>query len=89
MEEPEFLTRDEFISLLAGDARPNGPAPIIPADHEISLVRVGYVVNLQRQLRMTTQGRRRIRSVEAIHATTEKPDQDSSILDPRPIYTSL
>ena len=70
MEEPEVLTRDEFISLLVvGDAKPNGPAPIISTDHEKLLARLGYVVNLQRRLRMTTQGRMRIRRIEEIHKT--------------------
>jgi hypothetical protein len=66
-DAPEFLTRDQFISLLmVGDVTPNGLAPIIPIDHETLLVRLGYVVNLQGSLRITTHGRQRLASVEAI-----------------------
>ena len=62
----EFLTRDQFISLLmVGDVAPNGLAPIIPMDHETLLIRLGYVVNLQGRLRMTTPGRQRMASIEA------------------------
>ena len=66
MAEPEVLTRDQFISLLMiGDARSGGPAPIIPIDDEILFIKLGYVVDLQGRLRMTTPGRMRIASVEA------------------------
>jgi hypothetical protein len=66
-DAPEFLTRDQFISLLmVGDVTPNGLAPIIPIDHETLLVRLGYVVNLQGRLRITTHGRQRLASIEAI-----------------------
>ena len=62
----EPLTRDQFISLLmVGDVAPNGLAPIIPIDHETLLIRLGYVVNLQGRLRMTTPGRLRLASIEA------------------------
>ena len=67
MADPEFLTRDQFISLLmVGDARPHGHPPIIPIDHETLLVRLGYVVRLQGRLRMTTPGRIRIASIEDV-----------------------
>ena len=66
-DAPEFLTRDQFISLLmVGDVTPSGLAPIIPIDHETLLVRLGYVVNLQGRLRITTHGRQRLASIEAI-----------------------
>ena len=66
-DAPEFLTRDQFISLLmVGDVTPNGLAPIIPIDHETLLVRLGYVVNLEGRLRITTHGRQRLASIEAI-----------------------
>jgi hypothetical protein len=65
-DAPEFLTRDQFISLLmVGDVTPSGLAPIIPIDHETLLVRLGYVVNLQGRLRITTHGRLRLASIEA------------------------
>jgi hypothetical protein len=64
---PEFLTRDQFISLLmVGDVTPSGLAPIIPIDHEALLIRLGYVVNLQGRLRITTHGRLRLASIENI-----------------------
>jgi hypothetical protein len=66
-DTPEFLTRDQFISLLmVGDVTPTGLAPIIPIDHETLLVRLGYVVNLQGRLRITTHGRLRLKSIEEI-----------------------
>ena len=82
MTEVALLTRDQFISLLmVGDARPNGPAPIIPIDHETLLIRLGFVVNLQGLLRMTTPGRLRIASIEAM-------PQDNSRATGQP-YSSL
>jgi len=66
-DTPEFLTRDQFISLLmVGDVTPSGLAPIIPIDHETLLIRLGYVVNLQGRLRITTPGRLRLASIENI-----------------------
>ena len=65
MAESDFLTRDQFISLLlVADAQPI-PAPIIPIDHEIRLIELGYIVNLQGLLRITTNGRIRTASIEA------------------------
>jgi hypothetical protein len=62
----EFLNSDQFISLLTvGDVTPTGRAPTIPIDHETLLVRLGYVVNLQGRLRITTHGRLRLASIEA------------------------
>lgn len=82
MEEPEFLTRDQFIALLiVGEARPNSPAPIIPADHEIFLSGLGYVVNLNGRLRLTTPGRMRLVSVEKYRLNKNCPNL-------RPTYTS-
>jgi hypothetical protein len=66
-DAPEFLTRDQFISLLmVGDVTPGGLAPIIPIDHETLLVRLGYVVNSQGRLRITTHGRLRLASIENV-----------------------
>jgi hypothetical protein len=65
----EFLTRNQFISLLmVGDVTPTRLAPIIPIDHETLLVRLGDVVNLQGRLRITTHGRQRLASIEAFPA---------------------
>jgi hypothetical protein len=71
-DAPEFLTRDQFISLLmVGDVTPSGLAPIIPIDHETLLIRLGYVVNLQGRLRITTHGRLRLSSIEATPGTAK------------------
>jgi len=66
MDASEFLNSDQFISLLmVGDVTPTGRAATIPIDHETLLVRLGYVVNLQGRLRITTHGRLRLASIEA------------------------
>jgi hypothetical protein len=55
------LTGDQFVSLLMlGDAGQNIPAPIIPIDHELRLLDLGYAVSLLGRLRITTPGRQRI-----------------------------
>jgi hypothetical protein len=78
-DTPDFLTRDQFISLLmVGDATPTGLAPIIPIDHETLLIRLGYLVNLQGRLRMTTQGRLRLASIEATPGAQTRPRPKSS-----------
>ena len=83
-DAPEFLTRDQFISLLmVGDVTPTGLAPIIPIDHETLLIRLGYVVNLQGRLRITTHGRLRLASIEAIPGAG-KPGAGTTQTRPRP-----
>jgi hypothetical protein len=57
----ETLTTEEFASLLAvSNAGVNSPAPAIPAEHAALLMTLGYMVDLEGRLRMTTPGRIRI-----------------------------
>ena len=57
----ETLTTEEFASLLAvGNTGVNSPAPVIPSAHAALLMRLGYMVDLEGRLRMTTPGRIRI-----------------------------
>ena len=55
------LTSEEFASLLTvGNARINSASPSIPPAHSARLVALGYMVDLEGRLRMTTPGRIRI-----------------------------
>ena len=55
------LSLEEFASLLAvGNARVNSAIPAIPAKHSARLIALGYMVDLEGRLRMTTPGRIRI-----------------------------
>jgi hypothetical protein len=59
--EATMLTREEFASLLTvGNAAVNSSAPTIPAAHSARLIALGYIVDLEGRLRMTTPGRMRI-----------------------------
>jgi hypothetical protein len=59
--EAKTLTHEEFASLFkVGNAPFNGPAPLIPAEHSGRLITLGYMVDLEGRLRMTTPGRIRI-----------------------------
>ena len=61
MSETTMLTVEEFGSLLTvGNARVNSAAPTIPAEHSARLIALGYMVDLEGRLRMTTPGRIRI-----------------------------
>jgi hypothetical protein len=56
-----MLTVEEFASLLTvGNARIFSVAPTIPAEHSARLIALGYMVDLEGKLRMTTPGRIRI-----------------------------
>jgi hypothetical protein len=60
--DAEMLTPEEFASLLRVadlSAFRNAPA-VIPADHSDRLIALGYMVEIDGRLRMTTQGRVRI-----------------------------
>jgi hypothetical protein len=62
MVKPKMLTREEFVSLLlVGNtcAVLEQPA-LIPDEHSIRLIALGYMVDLSGRLRMTTPGRHRI-----------------------------
>jgi hypothetical protein len=55
------LTGEEFASLLTvGNARVNGPAPVIGTEHSARLIALGYMTDFDGRLRMTTPGRIRI-----------------------------
>ena len=55
------LAPEEFASLLmVGNTRVNAPAPAIPPEHSDRLIALGYMVDLEGRLRMTTPGRIRI-----------------------------
>jgi hypothetical protein len=57
-----MLTREEFESLLTVGNMPavNGPPAVIPIEHSARLIALGYMVDLEGRLRMTTPGRIRI-----------------------------
>lgn len=56
-----ILTHEEFASLVTvGNARANTSAPVIPAAHSAHLIALGYMVDLEGRLQMTTPGRMRI-----------------------------
>jgi hypothetical protein len=60
--DAEVLPPEEFASLprvADSSAFRNAPA-VIPADHSDRLIALGYMVDLEGRLRMTTQGRIRI-----------------------------
>jgi hypothetical protein len=61
--EATMLTGEEFASLLTvGKADVNSSAPTIPAAHRARLIALGYIVDFEGRLRMTTPGRYRIYS---------------------------
>jgi hypothetical protein len=58
----EMLTREEFASLLkVGDTTVLDPPAVIPAEHRVRLIGLGYMADIAGRLRMTTPGRTRIR----------------------------
>jgi hypothetical protein len=58
---PNPLTREEFASLLTvGNTGPFEEPAQIPAEHSARLIGMGYMVDLDGRLRMTTPGRKRI-----------------------------
>ena len=58
----KLLTREEFASLLmVGNTSAVDPPAAIPAEHRAKLIALGYLVDLDGRLRMTTPGRQRIR----------------------------
>jgi hypothetical protein len=59
--EATTLTLEEFASLITvGNALVNSAPPLIPAEHSVRLIALGYMVDLAGRLRMTTPGRMRI-----------------------------
>ena len=56
-----MLTLEEFASLLLiGTPSTYGPLPVIPYEHSARLIALGYMVDIQGRLRMTTPGRQRL-----------------------------
>jgi hypothetical protein len=62
VSKSKMLTRVEFASLLTvgNTSAVNEPPAAIPAEHSARLIGLGYMVDLQGRLRMTTPGRQRI-----------------------------
>jgi hypothetical protein len=59
--ETKILSLEEFTSLLlVGNTPVNGSAPANPAAHSARLIALGYMVDLEGRLRMTTPGRFRM-----------------------------
>jgi hypothetical protein len=60
--ESEPLTPEEFASLLTvgNTCAVREPPAVIPAQHRARLIELGYMVDLQGRLRMTTPGRSRM-----------------------------
>ena len=57
----QMLTREEFASLLiVGNTSAVDPPAAIPAEHRAKLIALGYIVDLDGRLRMTTPGRQRM-----------------------------
>jgi hypothetical protein len=57
------LTREEFASLLTvgNTCAVSDPPAVIPAEHSVRLIALGYMADIAGRLRMTTPGRLRIR----------------------------
>jgi len=57
-----MLTSEEFASLLTvgNTSAIREPPAVIPAEHSARLIELGYMVDLQGRLRMTSEGRIRI-----------------------------
>jgi len=72
----EILTREEFASLLSvGNTSPmTDPPAVIPAAHSARLIALGYMVDLEGRLRMTTPGRQRIAAAENQNRPVPKMD---------------
>ena len=60
--EAKLLTPEEFASLLLVGYTPtmNGPSAVIPPEHSVRLIALGYMADIAGKLRMTTPGRIRI-----------------------------
>jgi hypothetical protein len=60
--EAQMLTSDEFASLLTvgNTSAVTSPPAVIPAEHSARLIALGYMVDIEGRLRMTTHGRIRI-----------------------------
>jgi hypothetical protein len=62
----ERLSAKEFASLLTvGNTFVNEPPAVIPVEHSVRLIRLGYMMDVAGRLRMTTLGRSRLRIASA------------------------
>jgi hypothetical protein len=58
---PKKLTREEFASLLkVGNCSAISPPATIPVEHSAKLIALGYMVDFEGRLWMTTPGRHQI-----------------------------
>jgi hypothetical protein len=66
----KMLTREEFASLLivGNTSAVVDPPAIIPVEHSDKLISLGYMVDLDGRLRMTTPGRQRMAAGEAANS---------------------
>jgi hypothetical protein len=57
-----MLTHEEFASLLLIGHAPStyGPPAVIPPEHSVRLIALGYMADIHGRLRMTTPGRIRL-----------------------------
>jgi hypothetical protein len=62
VSKAKMLTPEEFSSLLTvgNTSAVTSPPAVIPAEHSTRLIALGYMVEIDGRLRMTTQGRVRI-----------------------------
>jgi hypothetical protein len=61
--QSKTLSAEEFASLLTVGKTPaatTNPPAVIPAEHSVRLIALGYIVDIAGRLRMTTPGRIRI-----------------------------
>ena len=67
--ESQILTSDEFASLPTVGNTPAVPSPpaLIPVEHSARLIALGYMVDIEGRLRMTTLGRFRIYAGQLAH----------------------
>jgi hypothetical protein len=74
------LTREEFASLLkvANTSAVLDPPAVIPAEHSVRLIGLGYMADLAGRLRMTTVGRQRIAAEENQNRPVPKAVQHPS-----------
>jgi hypothetical protein len=70
-----MLTPEEFASLLrVGDLSAfRGPPAVIRAEHRHRLIELGYLVDIDGKLRMTTPGRIRIYAGQLAEAALRTP----------------
>jgi hypothetical protein len=75
-----MLTQEEFASLLLVGRTPavNGPPAVIPPEHSVRLIALGYMADIAGRLRMTTPGRLRIAAGVPNHEPAGAPILDGA-----------